>query len=187
MPAARTEPLTAGDPVPARHHDCLSCGKRRVRDDAAWRIDPDQAGDVTRHPRSVGREDRALIDDPAGAGVGFADLLEHLDRVRQVDLLTAQRTGKRELEQPGVRERLKERLRQLPGGLDLIGAGSDHGSEFSRGVKRRFSFGGSHWFDPTRLSEFEARNEGFPPALLKNLTASLLQTAVNVHLYSKID
>ena len=144
MPATRAESLAAGDAVPARHHDCLSCRKRRVRDDAAWRIDPDQASDVMRHPCSIGREDRALIDDPAGAGVGFADLLEHLDVGRQIDLRAAQGARKRQLEQAGVGQRFEERLRQLPVGLDLIGAGSDHGRELSCGVERRLSLGGGH-------------------------------------------
>src|SRR5262249_23966915 len=93
--AARAESLPARNAVPAWYHDCLSCGKRRVRGAAAGRIDPDQASDVTRHPRRVGREDRALIDDPAGAGVGFPDLLEHLNIGRQIDLRAAQGTGKR--------------------------------------------------------------------------------------------
>src|SRR5436309_15843326 len=76
MPASRAEPLTAGDPVPPRNDDRLCRRKGSVRDDAAWRVDPDQACDVTWQSRRIGREDRALIDDPTGAGVGFADLLK---------------------------------------------------------------------------------------------------------------
>src|SRR4030095_5200195 len=140
------ESLAAGDAVPARHHDCLSCRKRRVRDDAARRIDPDQASDVTRHPCSIGRENRALIDDPAGASVGFADLLEHLDIGRQIDLRAAEGAWKRQLEQAGVGQRFEERARQLSIRLDLISAVSDHGGELSCGVERRFSLGGGHWF-----------------------------------------
>src|SRR4029434_5343410 len=90
MPAARTESLASGDPVSARHYDCLSCRKRCVRDDAAWRVDPDQTSDVTRHARSIGREDRALINDPAGAGIGFPDLLKYLHIGRQVDFRATQ-------------------------------------------------------------------------------------------------
>src|SRR4029434_9952722 len=86
MPATGAESLAAGDPVSARHYDCLSCRKRCVRDDAAWRVDPDQTSDVTRHARSISREDRALIDDPAGAVIGFPDLLEHLHVCRQVHM-----------------------------------------------------------------------------------------------------
>jgi hypothetical protein len=144
MPATRAESLAAGDPVPPRHHDCLSCRKRRVRDDAAWRVDPDQARDVMRHPRRVGCEDRTLIDDPAGAGVGFTDLLEHLRVGGQIDLGPAQGPWKRQLEQAGVGQRLKERPRQLPLGLDLIGAGSDHRRQLSCGVERGLSLGGGH-------------------------------------------
>src|SRR5262249_60154655 len=79
MPATRAESLAAGDPIPAWDHDRLCRRKGRVRHDAARRVDPDQASDVARHSRRVGCEARALIDNPAGAGVGFADFFEHLD------------------------------------------------------------------------------------------------------------
>src|SRR5688572_624749 len=146
MPASRAEALTAGDTVPAGNGDRLRRRKGRVRDDAVWRVDPNQARDVTRHARRIGREDRALIDDPTGAGVGFADLLEHLDVGRQIDLYATEGARKRQLEQAGVGQRLEERSRQFPVGLDLIGAGSDHGDQLSCGVERRSSLGGGHSF-----------------------------------------
>ena len=144
MPATGAEPLAARNAVPARHHDCLSCRKRRVRDDAARRIDPDQASDVARHPGCVGRENRALIDDPAGARVGFTDFLEHLDVGRQIDLRAAQGARQRQLEQARIGQRFEERSRQLPVGLDLIGGGSDHRRQLSCGVERGLSLGGGH-------------------------------------------
>ncbi len=130
VPATRAEALAAADPIAARHHDRLGRWHRRVRDDAARRVDPDQASDVARHSRRVGREDRALIDDPAGAGVGFAELLEHLDVGRQVDLRAAQSARQRQLEQAGVGQRLEQRPRQLPVGLDLIGEDRIIGASF---------------------------------------------------------
>ena len=161
-----------------RHHDCLSCRKRRVRDDAAWRVDPDQARDVMRHPRRVGCEDRTLIDDPAGAGVGFTDLLEHLHVGRQIDLGPAQGPWKRQLEQPGVGQRLKERAVATPGRprSDRRRIGS-WGPAF---VRRRAAIESQRrssvcvvplTFEHARLSKPEEETTVAPPALSKKFNS----------------
>ncbi len=66
----------------------------------------------------------------------FPSSSDHLNIGRQVKLATAQGAGKRQLEQPGVRQRLEEQLRQLSLGLDLIGARSDLGSQLPDDVER---------------------------------------------------
>ena len=140
MPAAGAEALTTGHAIPARHDDRRRGGGRRVGHDGARRVDPDRPGDVTRHARRVRRVDRALVDAPAGAGVGLAQLLDHLDVARQVELGTADRPRHREMEHAGVGQRLEQRSRQLARGLRLVGAGLDLGRELPRGLER----GGGH-------------------------------------------
>ena len=115
----------------------LAARERRVRHDAARRVDPDHARDVARHPRRVGREDRALVDDPGGAGVRFPQLFDHLDVGRQVELRAAQGARERQAEQAGVGERLEERARELTRRVGLLGAGPDLGDQLPGGVERR--------------------------------------------------
>jgi len=86
--------------------------------------------------RGVGGEDRALVDDPAGAGVGLANLLDHLDVGRQVQLAPAHRAGEHHVEQTGVGQRLEDRRWQHPLGLGVAGVGADHGRELSSGLER---------------------------------------------------
>ena len=138
--AAGAEALAARHAIPAGHHDGGRGGGRRVGDDGARRVDPDRPGDVARHARRVRRVDRALVDAPAGAGVGLAQLLDHLDVGRQVELGAADRARHREMEHPGVGQRLEQRPRQLALGLGLVGAGLDLGRELPRGLER----GGRH-------------------------------------------
>src|SRR5206468_1796324 len=87
--AARAEPLAAGDPVAARHHDRLCSGRWRIRHHGARHVDPDLTRDLTGHPRGVRPEDRALVEAPTGARIGLADFFDHLDVGWQVDLAAA--------------------------------------------------------------------------------------------------
>src|SRR5438034_4789026 len=144
MPATRAEALAAGDPVAARDDDRRGARGRTVSDDAARRVDPDRASDVARHSCRVGCEDGALVDRPGGARVRLAELLDHLDVGRQVELGAAEGAWQRQVEQPGVRQRLEERPRELPCGLDLVGAGPDLRSQLLCGVERRLGLGGTH-------------------------------------------
>ncbi len=137
IPAAGAEALAPGDPVAARYDDGLGVGLRRVGDHGARLVDPDRAGDVAGHPGRVGGEDRALVDHPAGAGVGLADLLDHLDVGRQVDLAAAHGTGKGQVEQAGVGHRVEERLCCVRLHVDVVGVRTDHGRELPGGFERR--------------------------------------------------
>ena len=85
MPAARAETLAARDSVPAWHHDRLSGRGRGVGHHAARRIDPDRARHLVWHPGRIGGKDAALVDHPGGAGVCFAEFLDHLNIRRQVE------------------------------------------------------------------------------------------------------
>src|SRR3989449_432628 len=162
MPATRAEALAAGDPVAARDDDRRGARGRTVGDDAARRVDPDRASDVARHSCRVGREDGALVDRPGGARVRLAELLDHLDVGRQVELGAAEGAWQRKVEQPGVRQRLEERPRELACGLDLIGAGPDLRSQLLCGVERRLGLGGTHGsqeytrvYDPVPMMRIE--------------------------------
>ena len=143
--AAGAEPLAAGgtgDAIATRHHDRLRGRGRRVRHDGARHVDPDRARHRPRHPRRVGAEDGALIQAPAGARVGLADLLDHQDVGRQVDLAAADGARDRHVEQPGVRHRLEERARQLAPRLDLVGGGANLGHDLPCSVDQRAAVGG---------------------------------------------
>src|SRR5207247_139936 len=120
---AGAEALATRDPVAARHHNRLGGWGGRVCDDAPRRVDPDRASHIARHPGRVGGKDRALIDRPAGAGVGLPELLDHLNVGRQVELRAAQGAWKGQMEQPGVGQRLEERPRELTRCLDRVGGG----------------------------------------------------------------
>ena len=112
-----------------------------VFDDRARHVDPDLPCDFARHPRGVGSEDRALVEAPARARIGLADLLDHLDVRRQVDLAAADRAWDRHVEQASVRHRLEQRPRQLPLLLDLVGGGADLRDELPCGVQQRAAVG----------------------------------------------
>src|SRR2546429_1404546 len=162
MPAPRAEALAAGDPVAARDDDRRGARGRTVGDDAARRVDPDRASDVARHSCRVGREDGALVDRPGRARVRLAELLDHLDVGRQVERGAPEGARQREVEQPGVRQRLEERPRELACGLDLIGAGPDLRSQLLCGVERRLGLGGTHGsqeytrvYDPVPMMRIE--------------------------------
>src|SRR5881628_599060 len=162
MPATRAEALAAGDPVAARDADRRSARGRTVGDDAARRVDPDRASDVARHSCRVGREDGALVDRPGGARVRLAELLDHLDVGRQVELGAAEGAWQRQVEQPGVRQRLEERPRELPCGLDLVSARPDLRGQLPCGVERRLGLGGTHGsqeytrvYDPVPMMRIE--------------------------------
>src|SRR5436309_12543328 len=162
MPATGAEALAAGDPVAARDADRRSARGRTVGDDAARRVDPDRASDVARHSCRVGREDGALVDRPGGARVRLAELLDHLDVGRQVELGAPEGAWQRQVEQPGGRQRLEERPRELPCGLDLVGAGPDLRSQLLCGVERRLGLGGTHGsqeytrvYDPVPMMRIE--------------------------------
>src|SRR5437016_9935232 len=162
MPATRAEALAAGDPVAARDDDRRGARGRTVSDDAARRVDPDRASDVARHSCRVGREDGALVDRPGGARVRLAELLDHLDVGRQVELGAAEGAWQRQVEQPGVRQRLEERPREFPCGLDLVGARPDLRGQLLCGVERRLGLGGTHGsqeytrvYDPVPMMRIE--------------------------------
>ena len=106
-----------------------ACARRGggVGDDAARRIDPDRARHLGRHPGRIGRKDAALVDHPGGAGVCFAELLDHLNISREVEFRTAQSAWQRQMEHAGVRQGFEERPWEFPRGLDLLGVGADLG------------------------------------------------------------
>ena len=156
MPATRAEALAAGDPVTAGNHNSLGRCHRSIGDDAVRRVDPDRASDIARHLRGVGCEDRALIDEPAGARVRFAELFQHLHVGRQVDLGAADGTRNQQFEKTGGRQRLKKQPWQLPILLGLIGAGSDGRGHLLRGVKRRLSLSLGHGFASSQRREILA-------------------------------
>jgi hypothetical protein len=117
---------------------------------------------TSRHSSRVGREDRALIDDPAGARVSFAEFFQYLNVSRQVDLGAAYGARNQQLEKTGGGQSLKKPPRQLPIRLDLIGVGSDGGGQLLRGVERRSSPSGSHGVRVTSVIKgcpFETRSK----------------------------
>ena len=137
--AAGTEALVAGHAVSTGYHDCLCRRRRRVGDDAARRVDPDRARHLTRHAGRKGRKDATLVDNPAGAGVGLAEFFDDLDVSRQVEFRAPQGARQGHVEQPGVRQCLEERARQLPVGVDLVGAGANFRGHFAGGIEQRAS------------------------------------------------
>src|SRR5438128_5702543 len=136
--APGAEALTVGgDAIAAGHDDRLPGGGGRVGDDGARRVDPDLPRGGPRHPRGVRRVDRALVDDPPGARVRLAELLDPLHVGRQVDLAAADGARHREVEQAGVGDRLEERARQLAEPVRLVGAGADLRRQLAGGLERR--------------------------------------------------
>ena len=142
--AARAEALAAGDAEATGYDDGRGRGGGGVGDDGARRVDPDRAGDGVRHARGVRGVDRALVDRPRRARVGLAELLDDLHIGRQVELGAAEGARDRHVVEPGVRERLEERARQLALRLDLVGGGADLGGELAGGVHQRSRCGCGH-------------------------------------------
>jgi hypothetical protein len=94
------------------------------------------ARDLCRHPRRVGGEHAALVDDPGRAGVGLAELFDHLDVGGQVELGTAERAGEDHVKQAGVGQCGEQRFGQLTFGLGLVSRGADLGRQPARGFER---------------------------------------------------
>ena len=141
VPGTRAEAVAAGDPVPARLRHHLGRGHGGVGHNAMRCVGPDRPGHLPGHARPVGGEDRALVDDPRGAGIGLAQLLQHLDVGRQIDLDASQGPRQPELEQAGVGHFLEQRPRQLAVRLDLVGAGSDPGRQGLGGLQHGMVLG----------------------------------------------
>ncbi len=149
MPAAGAEALFASDPEATRDYHRLRTRARRIGHDAARRVDPDQARHIAWHACRIGRKDATLIDHPGGTGIRLAEFLDHLNIGGQVNFGTAQGAWQCQMEQPGVRQRLEERTREFPRGLDLIGAGTDLGHELLYNVERRSDLGFGHRSRPS--------------------------------------